>query len=73
MTTGNDLATAQAAVLSLLQNPRSSYSPKELAQHLTSEGLSENIGRIAMWYLIDHGRIELRPDSTLSLTIATDS
>ena len=57
--TEDDLKQAEAAILEILGNTASSYSPTQLISELQAAGISEYSARVAIWYLIDLNRIEL--------------
>lgn len=47
------------------------YSPRSLIRSLTEQGLSEDVVRVAVWYLLDRNEISLTIDWKLAATSAS--
>lgn len=62
----HELARARDAIPplldSVLRDGGDPLSAPQLVDALRGEGIGEEAVRLAMWYLIDHGAIELMPD-----------
>ncbi len=62
-----DLGSVEQEVLRTLRESETGYSPANLIYSLKQSGLSEDLVRVAVWYLIDRAEVELTDNWVLDL------
>jgi hypothetical protein len=63
----DELDRAESAIVQVLRQNGRMWAPVEVIEQLKSEGWSEDLVRVAIWYLIDRTDVVLTLDWKLAL------